>query len=402
MPSFSPSQFSPVQAFDSLSASPRMAKDEDDQLWSQRQMYADLFSATAPQFPQSQGMPDEALLQSTSYPASPPRNGGSNHVNTGGFMTFTRSDGDIPDEKRPCGASADNVMPTRPARWSMPAGDQASLVNKSQAYPGGFLPGTLPTTGVENLLGGKYGSDLAYMSAFPKYDFGDLDVGNCDPYNSFSSDEALPGAYSPAGSQYPASNASMEQPALSSSMYPFDCFNWNGSSPYGSQPMTMASSVSSLDCLPLDGLPQIDKALSHRRTRSARDVNHKTAPVRNASISKKWKTQKIGPLDKPPVAPKTFPQPPNLTGGIQIVQEDGLGGAIAPSACMPPVARARRNGPLTLDGRRDAAMRRKDKSVCAWCRLAKKKVRAFFLFWLVFECGTDRYSATGRAPVRHA
>ncbi|PGH10183.1 hypothetical protein AJ80_07542 [Polytolypa hystricis UAMH7299] len=59
--------------------------------------------------------------------------------------------------------------------------------------------------------------------------------------------------------------------------------------------------------------------------------------------------------------------------GIQIVQEDGLGGSISPSARIPAIARARRNGPLSFDGRKNAAMRRKDKSVCVWCRLAKKK-----------------------------
>jgi hypothetical protein len=58
---------------------------------------------------------------------------------------------------------------------------------------------------------------------------------------------------------------------------------------------------------------------------------------------------------------------------LQIVQEDGLGGSISHSARIPTAARARRNGPLTMDGRRDAALRRKDRSVCVWCRLAKKK-----------------------------
>lgn len=70
----------------------------------------------------------------------------------------------------------------------------------------------------------------------------------------------------------------------------------------------------------------------------------------------------------------TTAEKPVKSVAIQIVQEDGLGGSISPSACVPAVARARRNGPLSVDGRRDAAMRRKDKTVCLWCRLAKKKV----------------------------
>ncbi|EFW17184.1 hypothetical protein D8B26_003930 [Coccidioides posadasii str. Silveira] len=58
---------------------------------------------------------------------------------------------------------------------------------------------------------------------------------------------------------------------------------------------------------------------------------------------------------------------------FQIVQEDGRGGSLSCSSQVFPIARARRQGPLSADGRRDAALRRKDKSVCIWCRLSKKK-----------------------------
>ena len=70
------------------------------------------------------------------------------------------------------------------------------------------------------------------------------------------------------------------------------------------------------------------------------------------------------------------------TSPLQIVQEDGQGGSISGSAYKLTVAsRARRMGPLSNTGRRDAALRRKHKNVCIWCRLAKKKV--IFLFTLV-------------------
>ncbi|ODH53769.1 hypothetical protein GX48_00187 [Paracoccidioides brasiliensis] len=81
------------------------------------------------------------------------------------------------------------------------------------------------------------------------------------------------------------------------------------------------------------------------------------------TVARKRKSPSVGSADEKPVK----------TMAIQIVQEDGLGGSLEPSASIPTVPRARRNGPLSFDGRREAAMRRKDKSVCVWCRLAKKK-----------------------------
>ncbi|KAI1974857.1 hypothetical protein LOZ53_002402 [Ophidiomyces ophidiicola] len=58
---------------------------------------------------------------------------------------------------------------------------------------------------------------------------------------------------------------------------------------------------------------------------------------------------------------------------FQIVHEDGQGNSTASSSQTMPIARARRQGPLSANGRRDAALRRKDRSVCIWCRLSKKK-----------------------------
>ncbi|EEP76958.1 conserved hypothetical protein [Uncinocarpus reesii 1704] len=84
---------------------------------------------------------------------------------------------------------------------------------------------------------------------------------------------------------------------------------------------------------------------------------------------------------------------------FQIVQEDGKGGSITNSPQIFPIIRARRQGPLSADGRRDAALRRKDKSVCLWCRLSKKKVKPVIAeqpcvradFFQIVESGTCNY-----------
>lgn len=70
-------------------------------------------------------------------------------------------------------------------------------------------------------------------------------------------------------------------------------------------------------------------------------------------------------------------RPTSPKNAFQIVQEDGRGGPLLCSPAVFPIVRARRQGPLSVDGRRDAALRRKDRSVCLWCRLSKKKVKEY-------------------------
>ncbi|KAK2775499.1 hypothetical protein FQN53_003112 [Emmonsiellopsis sp. PD_33] len=105
-----------------------------------------------------------------------------------------------------------------------------------------------------------------------------------------------------------------------------------------------------------------DRSVDFKADFPSAELHDKETPNKRASGARKRKSRHVSDVEKPAKAM-----------AIQIVQEDGLGGSIAPSACIPAVARARRNGPLSLDGRRDAALRRKDKTVCVWCRLAKKK-----------------------------
>jgi hypothetical protein len=59
---------------------------------------------------------------------------------------------------------------------------------------------------------------------------------------------------------------------------------------------------------------------------------------------------------------------------LQIVQEDGLGGAISSEDFVSPPRGARRKGPLSTVGRANAGLRRKNKDTCVQCRLNKRKV----------------------------
>ncbi|KAJ5543334.1 hypothetical protein N7461_009337 [Penicillium sp. DV-2018c] len=58
---------------------------------------------------------------------------------------------------------------------------------------------------------------------------------------------------------------------------------------------------------------------------------------------------------------------------LQIVQEDGQGGSIASADFVSPPRGARRKGPLSLVGRANAGLRRKNKDTCVQCRLNKRK-----------------------------
>jgi hypothetical protein len=144
---------------------------------------------------------------------------------------------------------------------------------------------------------------------------------------------------------------------------------WLDGSPEGSlSDLSQTDQVNSVgdvneerDC----SFPSPQDQLSHQINDEAspKSGSHLPAPFRSSSTARKRRSRAAtGDMESPV-----------KTVALQIVQEDGLGGSISPSACIPAIARARRNGPLSLDGRRDAALRRKDKSVCVWCRLAKKK-----------------------------
>ncbi|EYE94390.1 uncharacterized protein EURHEDRAFT_457605 [Aspergillus ruber CBS 135680] len=63
----------------------------------------------------------------------------------------------------------------------------------------------------------------------------------------------------------------------------------------------------------------------------------------------------------------------SLPKPLQIVQEDGQGGSVASADFVSPPRGARRKGPLSMAGRANAGMRRKNKDTCVQCRLNKRK-----------------------------
>ena len=135
--------------------------------------------------------------------------------------------------------------------------------------------------------------------------------------------------------------------------------------------------------------------VSHEKRSNELNVNLEISRPRASSASfkrAKWRGTPNLPLSvieaenqKHEDADNTIELPAQAPS-LQIVQEDGQGGSISSSTYrMSAAARARRNGPLSNTGRRDAALRRKHKNVCVWCRLAKKKVTTHFnpaaLWW---------------------
>ncbi|KAL4982852.1 hypothetical protein BDW68DRAFT_170067 [Aspergillus falconensis] len=83
--------------------------------------------------------------------------------------------------------------------------------------------------------------------------------------------------------------------------------------------------------------------------------------VQSAAIKKRKKRASIVALNQDSQKP------------LQIVQEDGQGGSIASADFVSPPRGARRKGPLTMAGRANAGMRRKNKDTCVQCRLNKRK-----------------------------
>jgi hypothetical protein len=169
---------------------------------------------------------------------------------------------------------------------------------------------------------------------------------------------------------HPSSRTSPDEESPLERNYQY--FSWQDQSSEGSSSeLSQGDQVNSVGDVNEErdySFPPSQDQSSHRinSRASPKGGSHVPAPLRPSHTARKRKNRAgAGDMENPV---KTL--------ALQIVQEDGLGGSISPSACIPTIARARRNGPLSLDGRRDAALRRKDKSVCVWCRLAKKKVEA--------------------------
>lgn len=84
--------------------------------------------------------------------------------------------------------------------------------------------------------------------------------------------------------------------------------------------------------------------------------------MQSVATVRKRKNRSAGSMDQ------ALPKP------LQIVQEDGQGGSIASADFVSPPRGARRKGPLSMVGRANAGLRRKNKDTCVQCRLNKRKV----------------------------
>ena len=86
----------------------------------------------------------------------------------------------------------------------------------------------------------------------------------------------------------------------------------------------------------------------------------------------------------------------NLPKPLQIVQEDGQGGSIASADFISPPRGARRKGPLSMVGRANAGLRRKNKDTCVQCRLNKRKVCARLT--RIMYSGANRFASAMATP----
>ncbi|EED16681.1 conserved hypothetical protein [Talaromyces stipitatus ATCC 10500] len=108
-------------------------------------------------------------------------------------------------------------------------------------------------------------------------------------------------------------------------------------------------------------IPQMSLEQERRNPTSSRHTHSALQPA-SVARRRKQRNSSVVNIDK-------IQQPRPL----QIVQEDGLGGAISSEDFVCPPRGARRKGPLTIVGRANAGLRRKNKDTCVQCRLNKRK-----------------------------
>lgn len=164
------------------------------------------------------------------------------------------------------------------------------------------------------------------------------------------------------------SATSDEAPAFADRQLEDDDVQWKtspheSSSPEGSQPAfkTTAFMVSEA---PVESLVSTVPARS-RASSTAGQRAGRPAPLamQTSATVKKRKARNPASMDQ------------GITRPLQIVQEDGQGGSIASADFVSPPRGARRKGPLSMVGRANAGLRRKNKDTCVQCRLNKRKVR---------------------------
>ena len=158
------------------------------------------------------------------------------------------------------------------------------------------------------------------------------------------------------------SATSDEPPAFADHQVDDDEVKWTSqpSSREGSQPApkTTAFMVSEVPESMVSTIPSRSRASSTAGQRAGRSA---PLAMQNSGAVRKRKTRNPGSTDQ------GLPRP------LQIVQEDGQGGSIASADFVSPPRGARRKGPLSMVGRANAGLRRKNKDTCVQCRLNKRK-----------------------------
>ncbi|KAJ6175668.1 hypothetical protein N7485_002582 [Penicillium canescens] len=158
------------------------------------------------------------------------------------------------------------------------------------------------------------------------------------------------------------SATSDEPPAFADHQVDDDEVKWTSqpSSREGSQPApkTTAFMVSEVPESIVSTIPSRSRASSTAGQRAGRSA---PLAMQNSGAVRKRKTRNPGSTDQ------GLPRP------LQIVQEDGQGGSIASADFVSPPRGARRKGPLSMVGRANAGLRRKNKDTCVQCRLNKRK-----------------------------
>jgi hypothetical protein len=163
------------------------------------------------------------------------------------------------------------------------------------------------------------------------------------------------------------SATSDEAPAFADRQLEDDDVQWKTSphestSPEGSQPAfkTTAFMVSEAPAESLvSTVPSRSRASSTAGQRAGRPA---PLAMQSSATIKKRKARNAASMDQSVARP------------LQIVQEDGQGGSIASADFVSPPRGARRKGPLSMVGRANAGLRRKNKDTCVQCRLNKRKV----------------------------
>lgn len=133
------------------------------------------------------------------------------------------------------------------------------------------------------------------------------------------------------------------------------------SSPESSVPGTSAFMVSET---PADSLVGNMPSRSRASSSAGQRGSGRPMPLAMQSVATVRKRKNRNPQSMDQGQPKP----------LQIVQEDGQGGSIASADFVSPPRGARRKGPLSMVGRANAGLRRKNKDTCVQCRLNKRKV----------------------------